>query len=608
MQSQRQSGIHRKSINILVLGQTGVGKSTWINAFANYLAYSTLEEAIAAEAPVCVIPTKFSMFDKKNRRREILLGNHSNEIFSDKGESATQNAKTYLFEKDDYDVYIIDTPGMDDTRGPKQDDENVQMILRAIAPFKELHAICFLFKANEARLTQSFKYCISKLLGNLSKSALNNTCFVFTNARGTFYKPGDTMGPLKAYFKELQEKESLSVTINDNNTFCLDNEAFRFICAYFSKIKFGQAEIKTYGDSWKHSANEINRLLNHAARLRPHNTSETLSINETRTWISQLVNPIIDVSGVIQSNLCKLEDQIRDFETTNENIVDLQKQSAIPITSLEIVRLDEPQTVCTNEKCVAYETIDGNLQQIYKTVCHKNCTLPASDTTQKHDPNLKFCAAFRGDKCLECNCNIDNHIRIFYHHRIITRHLEAQAVQNALTSEIDASKFKQQMIRKCQQMINGYTKEMNFVLFAMANFSIFLTQNGISQKADIFEGYLQNSIETEKKMLHSVQNYNNKKHTRMVSLLNAYQDTRNKIIVNKSRAAISLIEIQDIRQKLFSLPLTGTKIAEIFNIHVEVDNNEHVEKITKCDTKSIIRQCYDWTASTVSSLFGRRKK
>ncbi|CAG8821274.1 30289_t:CDS:1, partial [Racocetra persica] len=39
----------RKEINILLLGETGVGKSTFINAFANYLKFNSLEDAISDE-------------------------------------------------------------------------------------------------------------------------------------------------------------------------------------------------------------------------------------------------------------------------------------------------------------------------------------------------------------------------------------------------------------------------------------------------------------------------------------------------------------------------------------------------------------------------------
>ena len=50
-------------INILLLGQTGVGKTTFINAFANYLVYNSLDEAIDGKLQA-IIPAWFTFMDK----------------------------------------------------------------------------------------------------------------------------------------------------------------------------------------------------------------------------------------------------------------------------------------------------------------------------------------------------------------------------------------------------------------------------------------------------------------------------------------------------------------------------------------------------------------
>ncbi|KAM6525971.1 hypothetical protein FSOLCH5_002099 [Fusarium solani] len=61
------------SVNILILGETGVGKSTFINGFINYLKYNTLDEAIAAGRLTAVIPCSFStqIINKDDPNQEI---------------------------------------------------------------------------------------------------------------------------------------------------------------------------------------------------------------------------------------------------------------------------------------------------------------------------------------------------------------------------------------------------------------------------------------------------------------------------------------------------------------------------------------------------------
>ena len=113
-QNQAYPEVCNTDLNILLLGETGVGKSTWINGFANYLTYPTLEEAEMNES-IYLIPTSFTLSDENYKERVISTGSDTNEEH-EAGKSATQSSKTYLFTSKGIQVRLIDTPGIGNRR------------------------------------------------------------------------------------------------------------------------------------------------------------------------------------------------------------------------------------------------------------------------------------------------------------------------------------------------------------------------------------------------------------------------------------------------------------------------------------------------------------
>jgi hypothetical protein len=82
-----------------------------------------------------------------------------------------------------------------------------------------------------------------------------------------FSNPGNTAPLLRKMFASCSMND---VPFSRANTFCFDNESFRYLIAVQNGIQFNHEDPEEYTTSWPESVKESNRLLNYIrTRLNP---------------------------------------------------------------------------------------------------------------------------------------------------------------------------------------------------------------------------------------------------------------------------------------------------------------------------------------------------
>ncbi|CAF1258204.1 unnamed protein product [Rotaria magnacalcarata] len=290
-------------INILLLGESGVGKSTFINAFANYLHFESLNDAEKGK-PIVIIPVSFVMavndnFDEKT----IKFGEFdSNENHNNAGQSVTQQCKSYAFSiSNERKLRIIDTPGFGDTRGNDQDNLNMEEIFSFLHNINYLNGICLLFKPEVVELNPYLQSCCSQLFQYFGGNILGHFIFCFTNARSTFFAPGNTRPLLEEFFTSFHMKK---IPLKKTNTFCFDSESFRYLVAIQDSFEFDSTEREEIEQSWLRSVTESERFSNFLCKQSSYRKNiEWQSMKDVQFQINFMIRPIVETMRNVLRNI-----------------------------------------------------------------------------------------------------------------------------------------------------------------------------------------------------------------------------------------------------------------------------------------------------------------
>jgi GTPase SAR1 family protein len=498
-----------EELNILILGETGVGKSTWINAFINYLTYHSLDDALRAEDLRWVIPCSFStqLKDESDSRgkfvqRDIKIGSSTSEKDGARGSSATQETSVYVVDIRNTRVRLIDTPGIGDTRGVEQDNKNMADILKVLRSYNKLHGILILLKPNAPRLTVMFRFCIKQLLTHLHRNAANNIVFGFTNTRGSNYKPGDTFKPLEALLLEYKEAE---MGLFEHNVYCFDSESFRYLAARKKGVDMGLLEDNAR--SWEYSVAECKRLVKYFQRLKPHEVRSTINLNETRNIVLRLTEPMALIAQKIQSSIEVNDEQVKELQKKRFNRSQLEQKLHVQKESVESYEVDQPRTACTHHDCVEVRGDFGGREEmvvIYKTMCHKPCYLSGVDRNEKGHSDLQYCVAMdQSGFCRKCTHNWMDHMHIYYEYRPMTYKYRDEGVDRDLIANATDIELQEEAVRMKKAAIAEFELEHRQVQEAGIQFGFFLKRHAITPYNDATLEYLDHLIDQEKMKIQS---------------------------------------------------------------------------------------------------------
>ncbi|KAL1272057.1 hypothetical protein QQF64_031073 [Cirrhinus molitorella] len=148
---------------VLLVGETGSGKTTLINAMVNYILDVKFEDEIWYEI--------------------------TEEEGGDQSQSQTSEITVYeVFPvRSSISLTIIDTPGYGDTRGLDKDLEvavNLATLFQSNDGVHEVDAVCFVTQASKNRLSDRQHYIISSVLSLFGKDIVNNIVFLITHSDG----------------------------------------------------------------------------------------------------------------------------------------------------------------------------------------------------------------------------------------------------------------------------------------------------------------------------------------------------------------------------------------------------------------------------------------
>ncbi|KAK4030179.1 hypothetical protein OUZ56_023156 [Daphnia magna] len=404
----------RRQRTILVLGATGSGKSTLINAMANYVLGIEWEDDF-----------RFKLINEPADKSQAY--------------SQTDLVTTYHFyemkgSRLDYSLTIVDTPGFGDTRGVEKDKKIMQQLkdyFQCPHGIQQLEAVCFVVQSGLARLTPTQQYIFDQILSIFGENIKDNIRIMVTFADNSLppvldaVKEAKIPSPIDPITKlPLHHKFNNSIFFETNKNSRQVNE--------FNRTYFDLA-VKGFDKFF--------------ADLR---NMEAKSLTLTREVLEERKRLEVLVEGLQLRTQIKLA-RIDEFEQIKKLLAENQQQ------------MDENKNFDFEVEFLVPKSTDISGTGQFTTNCQKCTTTCHFPCSQASDADKHRCSVMDPNGiCRICKCPSNVHFNQKYRYEMVKE--KVQRSSEAIRKQYQGAKAKaltnEELLAKIQAEIDQYEKQL----------------------------------------------------------------------------------------------------------------------------------------------------